>query len=249
MSIITLLTDYGTADSYVAEVKAALLSAAPGVTLVDVTHEVPPGDVAAGQYLLGRTWPRFPPGTVHVAVVDPGVGTPRRALAAEDRGHRFVAPDNGLLSVLSREARFVALSVPEHAAPTFHGRDVFAPAAARLATGSSLEALGPPVADAYHSPLPTPAREEEEVVGEVIYVDRFGNLVSNIPSPLVAPGATIVVGTAEVVTVHRTFADVAPGELVAYVGSGATVEIGLRDGSAARRLGIGPGASVRARTP
>lgn len=249
MSIITLLTDYGTADSYVAEVKAVLLAAAPAAVLVDVTHEVTPGDIRAGQYLLARSWRRFPSGTVHFVVVDPGVGTERRALAAEEGGHRFVAPDNGLLSVLSREARFVSLLVPDHVSPTFHGRDVFAPAAARLATGSSLDALGPSVTDAYHSPLPTPAQERGGVVGEVIYVDRFGNLVSNIPGDAIPRGAAIVVANAEIGTVHRTFADVAPGELVAYVGSGATVEVALRDGSAARRLGTGPGASVRARTP
>src|SRR5262245_33021919 len=147
MSIITLLTDYGTADSYVAEVKAALLAGAPAATLVDVTHEIPPGDIKAGQYLLGRAWHRFPAGTVHLVVVDPGVGTERRALAAEDRGHRFVAPDNGLLTVLAPHAPFVSLPVLPGVSPTFHGRDVFAPAAARLAMGARLEDLGPVIAD------------------------------------------------------------------------------------------------------
>ncbi|HXO84503.1 MAG TPA: SAM-dependent chlorinase/fluorinase, partial [Gemmatimonadales bacterium] len=126
--IITLLTDFGTVDSYVAELKAVLLSRAPSVTLVDITHQVAPGDIRAGQYLLGRTWAHFPAGTVHLAIVDPGVGTARRALAAEHGGHRFVAPDNGLLSFLPQDGHFVSLPVPTTAAATFHGRDVFAPA-------------------------------------------------------------------------------------------------------------------------
>src|SRR5712664_2852046 len=131
MAIITLLTDFGTVDSYVAEVKAEILSRAPDVTLVDISHDVPPGDIRAAQYLLSRAWKRFPVGTIHLAIVDPAVGTERRALAAEAAGlHRFLAPDNGLLSFLPPDARFVVLPVPRDAAPTFHGRDVFAPAVA-----------------------------------------------------------------------------------------------------------------------
>src|SRR6266566_3264991 len=133
MGIITLLTDFGTVDSYVAEVKAEILSRVPDVTLVDVSHDVPPGDVRAAQYLLSRAWKRFPVGTIHLAIVDPAVGTERRALAAEAAGHQFLAPDNGLLSFLPPDARFVALPVPRDAAPTFHGRDLFAPAAAHRA--------------------------------------------------------------------------------------------------------------------
>src|SRR5881397_2033688 len=135
--LITLLTDFGTSDSYVAEVKAVLLSRALGAALVDVTHQIPPGDVRAGQYILARVWHRFPRGTVHLVVVDPGVGTARRALAAETAGQFFVAPDNGVLSSLPAGARFVALPVPVGAAPTFHARDVFAPAAAQLANGTA----------------------------------------------------------------------------------------------------------------
>src|SRR2546425_910737 len=135
MRIITLLTDFGTVDSYVAEVKAVILSRAPEVTLVDISHDVPPGDIRAAQYLLSRAWKRFPVGTIHLAIVDPAVGTERRALVAEAGGHRFLAPDNGLLSFLPPDARFVALPVPRDAAPTFHGRDVFAPAGSALPAG------------------------------------------------------------------------------------------------------------------
>jgi S-adenosylmethionine hydrolase len=245
MPIITLLTDFGLSDSYVAEVKGVLLSRAPGATLVDITHQVAPGDLRGGQFLLERAWHRFPAGTVHLAVVDPGVGTARRALAGAAAGHCFVAPDNGLLSFLE-QPRFVSLAIPADAAPTFHGRDVFAPAAAALASGSRMESLGSPVTDATHVPLPTPHHDGTAVMGEVLYVDRFGTLVSNIPGPEVEPGVRIRVAGTDVGALRRTFGDVERGTLVALVGSGGTVEVAVRDGSAARLLGVGVGAEVRA---
>src|SRR2546423_10477510 len=141
MPTITLLTDFGTADSYVAEVKGALLSRLAHVTIVDISHEIPPGNVRAGQYLLSRAWRHFPEGTVHLAIVDPGVGTERPILAADSSGHRFVAPDNGLLSFLPEGARFVSLPIPAGAAPTFHGRDVVAPAGTSHATCAPVRSL------------------------------------------------------------------------------------------------------------
>ena len=244
--IITLLTDFGTADSYVAEMKGVLLARAPGVTLVDVTHEVAPGDIRAAQYVLGRAWQRFPGGTIHVAIVDPGVGTARRAIAAEHEGHRFLAPDNGLLSFLPHAGRFVSLPVPPTAAATFHGRDVFAPVAARLATGTPLGELGEPISDPCYTPLPKPRHDHLTVIGEVLYVDRFGTLVTNIPGDAVQEGARIRIEDSEAGSLRRTFRDVARGAVVAFVGSGGTVEIAVRDGSAARMLGVGVGAEVRA---
>ena len=146
MRLITLLTDFGTADSYVGEVKGVLLSAVPAAALVDLTHSVPPGDVRAGAYLLGRAWHRFPAETVHLAVVDPGVGTGRAALALSAHGHYFVGPDNGLFTLVLRdtEVEIVSLATPDGASATFHGRDVFAPAAAALAAGVALASLGQP---------------------------------------------------------------------------------------------------------
>ena len=245
-TLITLLTDFGTADSYVGEVKGVLLSQVHGVVLVDITHQILPGDVRAGQYVLSRVWQRFPQGTVHLAVIDPGVGTARRALAAQAAGQFFVAPDNGLLSFLPADAHFVALPVRADAAPTFHARDVFAPAAGQLALGAALAHLGHPVSDPYRSPLPAPRRDGAAVIGEVVYVDRFGTLVSNIPGGQVEPGVRIKVAGTEIGTLARTFGDVARGQLVAFVGSGGTVEIAVREGSAARVLGVGVGAEVRA---
>src|SRR5438046_8241349 len=142
MTIVTLLSDFGTADSYVAEMKAVLLSRKADLTVVDITHEISPCDVRAGQYLLSRSWKYFPRSTIHVAVIDPGVGTERRAIAGESEGHRFLAPDNGLLSFLPAEVHLVSLPVPVDASATFHGRDVLAPAAATLAAGDPIDALG-----------------------------------------------------------------------------------------------------------
>ncbi|HEX2219310.1 MAG TPA: SAM-dependent chlorinase/fluorinase [Gemmatimonadales bacterium] len=250
MSLVTILTDFGTSDSYVAEMKGALLTGAPGATLVDVTHSVPPGDVRAGAYLLGRVWCRFPSGTVHLAVVDPGVGTERAALALGARGHYFVGPDNGLFTFILRdtEVQIVTLPTPDGAAPTFHGRDLFAPAAAALASGASLAQLGEPF-----SGMPTrlasgePHYEGKSVVGQVVYVDRFGTLVTNLTPDLVPPYAIIEVEGLEVGPLRRTFGDVPSGGLLAYLGSGGQVEIAVRDGSAARRLGMGVGGRIRAR--
>src|SRR3989442_14077926 len=166
MGIITLLTDFGPVDSFVAEVKAVILSRAPDVTLVDISHDVPPGDIRAAQYLLSRAWKPFPAGTIHLSIVDPAVGTERRALAAEAGGHRFLAPDNGLLSFLPPDARFVALPVPRDAAPTFHGRDVFAPAAAALRSGEQLEQGGATIKPPRHFPLATGDAHRDWVIVE-----------------------------------------------------------------------------------
>ena len=175
------------------------------------------------------------------------MGSERRALAAADGGHYFVAPDNGLLSFLPPDAQFVSLPIPANAAPTFHARDVFAPAAGQLALGAALTHLGHAITDPHRSPLPAPHQEGAVLVGEVIDVDRFGTLISNIPAPLVGgrPGARITIGETDVGVLRRTFADVERGELVAFVGSNGTVEIAVRDGSAAKQLGVGVGVEVR----
>jgi S-adenosylmethionine hydrolase len=244
VSIVTLLTDFGTTDSYVAEMKGAVLRGAPSACLVDISHHVPPGDIRSAQYLLARTWRSFPPATVHLVVVDPGVGTARRAIAASAGNHLFVAPDNGLLTPVLERARVVEIDVPPDASSTFHGRDVFAPTAARLAGDASLDAIGQPVFDAASLPLPLPVSRGDGVAGEVVYVDRFGNLITNIPGERCG-SASVQLGATTLGAVRRTFGDVRPAELVAYVGSAGTLEIGMRDGSAADELEVGVGAEVR----
>jgi S-adenosylmethionine hydrolase len=224
--------------------KAVIVSALPVARIIDISHDVPPGDISAAQYLLGRVWRHFPDRTIHVVVVDPGVGTARRAIAAEVGGHRFVAPDNGVLTPVLDQGSIVELSISHDASPTFHGRDVFAPAAVRLAKGEPLAVLGPVVTNPMRSPLPQPRREGREVVGVVVYVDRFGTLITNIPAEWARPGSRLRVNHATVPAL-TTFGDVNPGELVAFAGSGGTMEIAVRDGSATRKLDAGVGAEIR----
>jgi len=243
--IITLLTDFGISDSYVAEMKAVLYADAPASVVVDITHEVPSGEVQTGQYLLGRTWRWFPKGSVHIAVVDPGVGSARRPLAGAAYGHYFVAPDNGLLTSVLDAAEVVALPTPDAASATFHGRDVFAPAAARLAAGEALGNLGTKVSDAHRTPLPTAREAGEAVIGEVLHIDRFGTLITNIPADWVGGGGLAVVAGGHAAPLHRTFSDVDPGALVAFVGSDGTLEVAARGRSAAQVTGAALGAEVR----
>jgi S-adenosyl-L-methionine hydrolase (adenosine-forming) len=244
--VVTLLTDFGTADGYVAEMKGVLLSLAPETCVVDVTHDIPPHDVESGRLALARYWRRFPAGTVHLAVVDPGVGSVRAALAVRSDDRLLVGPDNGILSpaLLMRGAEVVALAVPPHAAPTFHGRDVFAPAAAALAAGTPLGALGEPFGTPVIRRTPEARRGADGAIeGEVIAIDRFGNAVTNC---LGLRGGTIEV-SGTVLPVARTYADAAPGALLALCGSTGLIEIAVRDGSAARELGLSRGAVVRYR--
>ena len=250
MTLVTLLTDFGTTDSYVAEVKGVILSSAPAATLVDITHAVPPGDIRSGAYLLGRSWHRFPADTIHLAVVDPDVGTGRAAVALRTQGHAFVGPDNGLFSPVLRDAEveIVTLSTLGGASPTFHGRDLFAPAAAALANGAPLVTLGEPLIGVPHRLAYTePRYEGKSIVGEIIYVDRFGTLVTNLTPELVPSYASIEVEGLDLGPLRRTFGDAPTGGLLAYVGSGGEVEVAVRGGSAARRLGLGVGGRIRAR--
>jgi S-adenosylmethionine hydrolase len=246
--VITLLTDFGTRDSYVGELRGVLLTRAPGAVLADIGHDIPLGDIRSAAYVLGRSRGAFPPGTVHLAVVDPGVGSPRAALALRSEGQYFVGPDNGLFtSALDAAEQVMRLVVPEGASATFHGRDVFAPAAAALATGMPLDQLGEePLEPPVRLPAPRLERQGRITIGEVIYVDRFGTLVTNLPSDT-EPGIIEIAGARA--PRRRTFSEVAEGDLVAFVGSGGTVEIAVRDGSAAARLSAGIGHEVRTLAP
>ena len=185
--IVTLTTDFGTGSGYVAELKAALLHARDPFTLVDVAHDLPAHDVRAAARLVGQSCLAFPPGTLHVAVVDPGVGTARRLLWARIGGQEFLCPDNGLLSWALRRAPLAAareIRVAADASATFHGRDVLAPAAVRLLDGAAGESLGPPLEDIARLAWPEPHETAAGVEGEVLHVDAFGNLVTNLPAAL-----------------------------------------------------------------
>ena len=243
MAIVTLLTDFGTSDGYVGEMKGVLLSQAPGTTIVDITHELPPHDVEIGRLTIARYWRRFPQGTVHVAVVDPGVGSSRASLAVASDGRFLVGPDNGLLSpaLVAGDVRVVSLTVPPTASPTFHGRDVFAPAAAQLASGIDVDALGPAVSDPVIRRTPEPHRGPNgELTGEVIAIDRFGNAITN----LVGTRAGHVEAAGRRIPVQRTYADLDAGTVGAVVGSTGFIEIVVREGRAADVLGLNRGAHV-----
>jgi len=247
MSIVTLLTDFGTADGYVAEMKGVLLSSAPGVTIVDITHDIPAHDVEMGRLTIARYWRRFPPGTVHLAIVDPGVGSSRAAIAVQSEDRYLVGPDNGLLSpaLLVAGCRVIELPVPAHASATFHGRDLFAPAAAQLASGAPIDTLGVPARDPVVRRTPEPRRGANgEVIGEVIAIDRFGNAVTNLLG-LRAGGRVVIEGL--VLTLGSTYADLGEGEPGAVVGSTGLIEIVVREGRAAEQLGLRRGSPVSLR--
>lgn len=242
-SIVTLLTDFGTADGYVGEMKGVLLAENPATTIVDITHDVPAHDVEFGRLTLARYWRRFPPGTVHVAIVDPGVGSARAALAIASDGRLLVGPDNGLLSpaLLVGGARAVELAVPSHASPTFHGRDVFAPAAAQLAQGVDVDALGTPATDPVVRRTPEPHRAPTgELIGEVIAVDHFGNAITNLVG--IRGGQLVVRGRA--IPLRRTYAEIEPGDAGAVVGSTGLIEIVVREGRATDILSLVRGTQV-----
>jgi S-adenosylmethionine hydrolase len=244
--VVTLLTDFGTADGYVAEMKGVILTHAPGATLVDVTHDVPPQDVECGRLAVARYWRRFPAGTVHVAIVDPGVGSSRLALAVESDGRFLVGPDNGVLSpaLLVAGARAVTLPIPAAAAPTFHGRDVFAPAAAELALGATIDALGSPALEFVVKRTPEPRRlADGSVEGQVITIDRFGNAITN----LLGLRAQSIEVNGTVLPLRRSYADVPQGEPIALVGSTGLIEIAVRDGSGAAAMGLERGSRVLVR--
>jgi S-adenosylmethionine hydrolase len=243
--IVSLLSDFGVEDPYVGVMKAVVLGICPTVSLVDLTHEVPPQDVMTGALHLMQAAPHFPRGAVHLAVVDPGVGSRRRAIAVETERAFFVGPDNGLASLAwGRVVCAVELPIPRGASATFHGRDVFAPAAGRLAAGAPLVSLGRPATGLAKLAWPRPRRRGPRLRGEIVHVDRFGNLITNLTARDLGARFTLRAGEFNARRLQRTYADAAPGALLLLVGSSGLVEIAARDGSAAARLGLRRGDAV-----
>lgn len=255
--LIGFLTDFGIRDWYVASMKAIILSRCPGATLVDITHDIPPQDIREGAYVLRQAYRWFPPGTVHLAVVDPGVGGVRRPIALQADLHQFVGPDNGLLSRAISRARAVEavlLHDRRYALPrisrTFHGRDLFAPAAAHLARGLPLSALGPAVVDLVQLPDLLPGVSGSLLSGTVVHLDRFGNAITNIleqdlQSFLGGAPFEIAVRSLRLTAISDSYDSVPPGAPVAVFGSGDELEISVSGGNAGRDLGIQRGDEVR----
>ncbi|HEY9861321.1 MAG TPA: SAM-dependent chlorinase/fluorinase [Candidatus Obscuribacterales bacterium] len=252
--VITLLTDFGLSDVYVGVMKGVMAQVNPAVRVIDLTHQVPPQDIAAARFCLMNAYPYFPAGTVHVAVVDPGVGSGRRAIAVELEEGFLVGPDNGLFGgVLSRHTAIAAVELTNarfwrsgQPSSTFHGRDIFAPVAAHLASEVALQELGPAIdlQSLVQLPLPSCTLSQAGILGCVQYCDRFGNLITNIPASAVA-GKTwaVVVGDREIMA-GSSYSDRPSGELLALVGSHGWVEVAVNGGSAQTRLQLGYGDAV-----
>ncbi len=257
--IITLTTDFGLAGPYVAAMKGVILSINPAVRLVDLSHAVAPQDVRGGAILLAEATPWFPAGTLHLAVIDPGVGTDRKIIYAEIGDQRYIAPDNGLLSRLAsktRPARVIALENSEHWLPsvsnTVHGRDIMAPVAAQLSLGMEPDRLGPQQAHLMELDWPAAHVHENEIHGEVMWADGFGNLITNITSAMVAAvpkpfRARVQIAGHWIIGIAQAYWDSPADSLTALIGSGGYLEITVVGGSAKERLATGPGAAVTVR--
>jgi len=257
--VVALLTDFGSHDHYAGTMKAVVLAICPDVTLVDITHDIPPHDVLTAALELAASYKYFPPGTIFLVVVDPGVGSARRGIVADTGDHRFVAPDNGVLTAALRESparRVFEMTERKYARPTisrtFEGRDRFAPAAGWLAKGVDLSTFGRSAGAVHQLHIPTPTATGDLLSGEVLRVDRFGNLVTNIDRKLFdqfvhSSGIEIAAATNRIGRVVGTYADAAMDEVCALFGSTDHLEIAVNAGSARDRLNLTRGAPVTIR--
>lgn len=259
MSIIAFMSDFGTNDHYVAAMKGMALQINPRATLVDVTHDIPPQDTFHGAFTLRQVLPYFPPDTIFVAVVDPGVGTRRRILAARYSDRIAIAPDNGLLTFLHRDAELQEIRIIENRrffasslSGTFHGRDIMAPVAAHLSRGARLEQMGPPADHIETLPLAAPTvHESGDVDGQVILVDHFGNLITNISeidlnrAMSMRREVTVSLGDQKVGPIRHAYGEVEPGKPLALIGSTLMLEIAVNQGHAARHFKADKGTPVR----
>lgn len=245
--IVTMTTDFGTRDHYVGAMKGVILGTTPTASIVDISHEIPAFNIAEGAFTIAQTYADFPSGSIHLVVVDPGVGSTRRAMVAASDGHMFVGPDNGVLSqVFEREDRWIVREIDsqlglDQISTTFHGRDLFAPVAARLASGLGFDQVGPLVDD----PVRLPATIPSGGVGRVIHIDRFGNIVTSFRRADVGNSDGLRVGNLIVRNWARSYADAPGAGAFLIVGSSGYVEVSVNCGSAAEAARIAAGAEVR----
>lgn len=243
--IITLTTDFGQSDGYVGAMQGVISTICPTARIINISHHIPPQNIRAGAFVLYQSYSYYPPQTVHCAVVDPGVGSQRRAVAMRTDQGVFVGPDNGLFSLVLGVANVleaVTLTNPSYQNPclsqTFHGRDIFAPAAAHIAAGTPLEQLGPPVADLVRTEFKSGLQAGQS---RVIHIDHFGNVILDVTASdiLDTSSVTFTIGATLIKSLKRTFADVESGQLLAYIGSSRDhIEIAARDGNAAQTLDL-----------
>ena len=260
MGVITLTTDFGTRDWFVGTMKGVILGVNPKVTLVDLTHEIPPGDIRAGAFAVSSSCRFFPKGSIHVAVVDPGVGSSRRAVAVKTKNGYFIGPDNGVLSWALKREQVLAIHELKNRAyflpaisATFHGRDAFAPAAAHLSRGLPVSKLGPAMKDIVRLPWPEVSCARDRVKGEVIYIDRFGNAITNISDSALRKLASdterlVLRGTTQICRVAGFYSAVPSGGAVAVMGSSGFLEIAVNGGNAARKLKLRVGTRIMVRS-
>ena len=254
---ITLTTDFGLADGFTGTMKGVIYSINPDAVIIDISHGIGSQDLWEAAFILGSSCKYFPKGTIHVVVVDPGVGSRRRAIAVETEEYYFVAPDNGVLTrALAHEKVIKSVELTnrsyllDEVSDTFHGRDIFAPAAAHLSLGVAIEALGSEIDDLVELRFPEPEISQRGITGSVVYIDRFGNLITDISRELFESSASdrkffIGIAGIKLDRISRSYADVASGNPLAIFDSFGNLEIALNSGSAAETLGIRKGDSVR----
>ncbi|MDR8392990.1 SAM-dependent chlorinase/fluorinase [Aliifodinibius sp. S!AR15-10] len=254
-NIVTLTTDFGLQDYYVSAMKAVMLGIAPDVRMVDISHEVPDQDIMAGSWVLQNSAPLFPPNSVHLVVIDPGVGTDRNPIALKVDDQYYVGPDNGIFSLLTENKEFEAVRLTnpkywkEKPSNTFHGRDIFAPVAAHLSNGVELSELGEPVNELKTYRWASPIADKDGLQGWIIHIDKFGNLVTNLPDTLIDEvigerPVKIYVGNMILDELVNTFGAVPEGEPAAYIGSAGMLEIGINKGDAAEMMSVKKGAQI-----
>jgi S-adenosylmethionine hydrolase len=245
--IITLTTDFGLSDPFVGIMKGVILSIVPNAQLVDISHDIHSYDILEAAFLIENSYRYFPEGTVHVLVVDPGVGSARRPIAAASHEQVFVAPDNGVLStVLTNEVYHITNHslFLNSVSQTFHGRDIFAPVAAHLAQGMPIQSVGPRIRDFIKKSLPQPRPQGDKLVGSVLRIDKFGNIITNLRRTHLQHDFTIRVAALPITRFCANFSEAEPGEFFAFEGSTGYIEIALNQGSAADRLKVQRGAEI-----
>lgn len=253
--IVTLTTDFGLQDYYVSAMKAVILGINPEVRLVDISHDIPAQDIMAGSWVLRNAATLFPPDSIHVVVVDPGVGTDRHAVALKAENQYYIGPDNGVFSLITEEQSFEAVRLTnkalwnEHPSNTFHGRDIFAPVAAHLAAGVPFRDLGEPIEELVTYRRAVPIADKDGLQGWVIHIDKFGNLITNLSQSLIEEvigdsSVKIYVGTTILDEIVTTFGSVPEGEAAAFIGSSGMLEVGINKGDAREMLGVQKGAQI-----
>jgi S-adenosylmethionine hydrolase len=259
VSVITLTTDFGTHDWFVGAMKGVIACIAPKATIIDLIHDLPPGDIRGGAFALAASYRFFPKGTVHLAVVDPGVGSHRKAIAVQTAKGAFVGPDNGVLSWALAKEKIVAIHALENedyflqpVSQTFHGRDVFAPVAAQLSRGVPIKKFGPALKDFVRLDWPEPRRQRGGIEGEVVYIDRFGNAITNLESSLLRGSdqalCEVYAKRRRVCPLKTFYQGAAPKTPIALVGSSGFLEVAVNGGAAEELLGMRIGTRVVLRT-